>query len=128
MQILVVDNECSQLENLRIGLNIRGHQVLQARSGREASVILENNDWRIDLVITDYDMPEMNGLELLQFIRTRHGTLPVIMMTGFPETERTDGMMKHRCDAILEKPFTLDRLVGLIGRVSPQCFQNSTMH
>lgn len=128
MQILIVDNECIQLENLKIGLNSRGYDVQPALNGHEASLILADQHCRIDMVITDYDMPVMNGLELLRHIRTKHDRLPVIMMTGLAETERVDGMMKHRCDAILEKPFTLDRLVGVIGGISSRCDQNSGAH
>lgn len=128
MQILVVDDECIQLENLKIGLNSRGYDVHPALNGHEASLILADKECRIDLVITDYDMPVMNGLELLQHIRSRHDTLPVIMITGFAEIDRVNEITNHRFDAILEKPITLDRLVGLIGRFSSQCFYNSIQH
>ncbi|MFH0994536.1 MAG: response regulator [Pseudomonadota bacterium] len=126
MNLLIVDNEIVQVENLSIGLSSRGYHVLQALSGQEALNLIENDANQIDLVITDYAMPEMNGIELLQHIRSRHGALPVILMTAYGQRELLLDALRNQCNGFIDKPFTLDWLLHEIERVKSSKFQNMT--
>lgn len=124
MNVLVVDNEIVQGESLRIGLSSRGYHVLQALSGHEALNLIENDAIGIDLVITDYAMPEINGIELLQNIRWRHGNLPVILMTADGQRNIVLDALRNQCNGFIDKPFTLDQLLYEIARVKSNMFQN----
>ena len=117
MNVLIVDNEIVQVENLGIGLSSRGYHVLQALSGHEALNLIENDALEIDLVITDYAMPGINGMELLQNIRLRHGDLPVILMTAHGERDIVLDALRNQCNGFIDKPFTLDNLLHEIDRV-----------
>jgi len=65
----------------------------------------------VDMVITDYAMPEMNGLSLLKNIRKSDRKLPVIMMTAYGDKGIVIDALRNRCDSFIEKPFTLGQLM-----------------
>ncbi len=114
--ILVVDDEKVQLETLKRGLRTRGFQVCTAINGRDALKSL-NNSGKVDLVITDYTMPEMNGVELCDKIRDTFKNIPVIIMTAFGDKEIALDALRHGCNGFIDKPFTLDELMNLVNRV-----------
>ena len=116
MNILVVDDEIIIIETLRRGLRSKGYQVLAALSGQEAITIL-NNDKKIDLVLTDYVMPGMNGMELIRMVREKDAALPVIVMTAYGKKELVIDALRNRCDSFIEKPFTLKQLMHEIEAV-----------
>jgi CheY-like chemotaxis protein len=109
MNILVVDDEIDQVETLRRGLRSKGFVVFEATHPREALDRLDSTT-RIDLLLTDYMMPSMNGIELLEVVRKGHPALPVIMMTAYGHKELLGNTLRSNCGYI-EKPFTLDQLV-----------------
>lgn len=113
MRILIVDDEVCEIETLRRGLRIKGHQVVGALGGREA---LAADLGEIDMVITDYVMPNMNGMELAQIIRKNH-RLPVILMSPYGRLAVPIEAVQSSCDGFIEKPFTLEGLVDEIDRV-----------
>ena len=119
MNILIVDNNAVWLETLKRGLNISGHEVMEAMSANEAMMNLSNqNTPGIDLVLTDYVMPEMNGIELLKEIRTNFGSLPVIIMTAYAENALLIDAFRNHCNGFIEKSFTLDQLMQEINKVT----------
>jgi CheY-like chemotaxis protein len=118
MNILIVDNNALWLETLKRGLNIGGHEVVEAMSANEAMMNLSNpNTHGIDLVLTDFVMPEMNGIELLKEIRKNFGSLPVVIMTAYVEKVLLIDAFRNHCNGFIEKSFTLDQLMQEINRV-----------
>jgi PAS domain S-box-containing protein len=99
--VLAVDDDELVLMNTSALLEDMGHQVLRAASGAEALLALRQNE-RIDLVITDYAMPNMNGLELAEAIKGRRPHLPIILATGYAEVPVSADATLPR----LAKPFT----------------------
>ena len=78
--LLVVDDEGAVRSVIRQYLRARGYEVTTVASGPEAVAKLQ--EIRFDLVILDLMMPEMDGLEVLQIIRSTHPTLPALIFTG----------------------------------------------
>ena len=111
VNILVVDDEMIQVETISRGLRSKGYGVTRANNGDEALEKIHDETGKIDMVITDYAMPGMNGLGLLKSIRKTHRSMPVIMMTAFGEKELIIDALRNRCDSFIEKPFTLDQLL-----------------
>jgi CheY-like chemotaxis protein len=111
-RILVVDDEYTSAETLAWVLRDEGFEVTVAGNGRQA---LERLDEAApDLVLTDYMMPLMNGVELSQAIRARprFARIPVLMISGV-----SDGALSaHRAsfDTFLRKPFDLQRLLDAV--------------
>ena len=117
MKILVVDDEIDQVETLKRGLRRKGYQTTGAMSAQEALDFLQEEAGKVDVVITDYVMPKMDGLELLRSIRHTYGDLPVIMMTAFCKNEVMAQALHSRCNRFIQKPFTLDQIVSEIQKV-----------
>ena len=82
--ILVVDDDAFVAEMLAMILSCNGYQVETAAHGREALAKMEKLP-EISLVISDMNMPEMNGLELIEAIRGRESDVPIIILTGNSE-------------------------------------------
>lgn len=115
MNILLVDDELDQVETLKRGLKRKGYGVVETTKPHQALDLLHNKAG-IDLVITDYLMPFMNGIELLENIRKTHPFLPVIIMTAYGQKELLVNALHNSCNGYIEKPFTLEQLTGEIER------------
>lgn len=120
MQILVVDDERVQRQSLQNGLRTEGYTVITAQDGTEALELLKADPDGFDLVITDHRMPAMTGLELLQAMRSRSLTVPVIMMTAYGDKPLLIQALQQQCNGFIDKPFTLEALLGEIARVREQ--------
>ncbi len=127
MNVLIVDDEIIQVESLRRGLRSKGYRVAEAFCALEALNLLNSGESSIDLVITDYAMPVMNGIELLQNIRGGNGDLPVIMMTAYGQKDMVIDVLRNHCSGFIEKPFTLDQLLREIDRVKVGVLQNTSL-
>jgi len=111
--ILVVEDDDFQRRQMVRLLKADGYDVLQASDGDEAVRILDQQS--LSLVLTDRRMPGINGDSLLEYIRTNHSRIPVIVVTAYPE-----GMEKLTPDALLIKPFTLNQLREQVQRLTQQ--------
>ncbi|MDB5601023.1 MAG: hybrid sensor histidine kinase/response regulator [Xanthobacteraceae bacterium] len=111
--LLVEDEEGLRALNAR-GLKSRGYEVLVAGNGVEAIEVLEECGGKVDLVVSDVVMPEMDGPTLLKELRVRHPDLKFIFVSGYAE----DAFEKHLPEggqfAFLAKPFTLKQLVAAV--------------
>jgi signal transduction histidine kinase len=125
MNILLVDDEPVLVESIRIGLENRGYVVIEANSARKAMDLLHRGGHIIDLVITDYIMPAMNGMDLLAAIRRNRPTLPVMIMTAYADTSLVIEAMKNHCNAFIEKPFTPGELISEIERIKLHLLRNT---
>jgi two-component system NtrC family response regulator len=107
--ILIVDDEKNYPAILSAVLEEEGYECLAANSGKEALDILRNSD--VDLVLTDMKMPSMDGIELLERIKSRDPDLPVIMMTAHGTVEKAvEAMQKGAYNYIL-KPFDNEQMI-----------------
>ncbi|MFC4166450.1 response regulator [Teichococcus aestuarii] len=115
--ILVADDEFLITDVLAFALEDEGFMVVRASNGRKGLDVLDRE--RPDLVITDYMMPVMNGVEFAQAIRGRLGTgMPIILMSGaHADLARESG---HLFARIFEKPFiigeVIEAVIALVGR------------
>lgn len=128
MNLLIVDDEQIHLDNLEIGLKRHGYKIHKALNGQQALGVLQApkaGDAEIDIVIMDYAMPGMNGIELLKEIRRLDRNLPVIMMTAYGDKSLIVRAMRHRCDSYIDKPFTLDRLIREIDLAKINMIRNT---
>lgn len=113
--VLIVDDKRVQLRTLRRGFRTRGYRVVGAVSGQEALDHLGRGP-AIDIVLTDYAMPEMNGIVLLQKIRENDRTIPVIIMTAYGDKDLVIEAMHHHGSGFIEKPFDMDELLEVISQ------------
>jgi PAS domain S-box-containing protein len=115
MAILTVDDDALVLLNTAAMLEDLGHVVYQAASGAEALALVDKHE--IDLLLTDFAMPQMNGVELADAVRAQRPDLPVLLATGFAELG--EGASPHM--PRLAKPFTQAELARAIANaVDPE--------
>ena len=112
--ILVVDDEPNYLVILSELLRDEGFEVFTAPSGAEGLELVQNVD--LDLVITDMQMPGMDGLQLLQAIKKINSDLPVVMITAFAEVDKAVVAMQAGAFNYLAKPFSNDELIVTINK------------
>jgi CheY-like chemotaxis protein len=106
-QILVCDDEAHILHAVSFKLSTGGFEIVQASNGREAIAWLESNT--PDFIITDYQMPEIDGFALCEFVRSRPETadVPIIMLTAKAlELSEESVKQKFGLEALLMKPFS----------------------
>jgi two-component system NtrC family response regulator len=106
--ILIVDDEKNYLLVLSALLEEEGYEVLTTASSLDALEILKASD--VDLVLTDMKMPGMDGIELLEQIKTRDAELPVIMMTAHGTVDKAVEAMQKGAYSYIMKPFDNERL------------------
>jgi two-component system chemotaxis response regulator CheY len=100
-----------------------GYQVCQAANGKEAIQVLEREHPGVSLILIDWNMPEMNGLELVKFVRAnaRFASVLLMMVTTETQVEQMTAALEAGANEYVMKPFTEDiiseklRLLGVIG-------------
>src|SRR5213593_4647012 len=112
--ILVVDDEENIRHTLRGVLADEGYEVLEAPDGRRALELLEHVAPR--LAIVDVWMPEVDGIELVERMRSRAPRLPIIVISGHGTIETAVRVIRLGAYDFLEKPFQLDALLQVVGR------------
>lgn len=115
--ILIVDDDKTFRLSLSEGLNEleEGYRILIAENGKKAVEVL--NSTKIDLVITDLKMPEMDGFELIAYIRKHYAKLPTIVITAFGTPEIEAGVKQMGALQYAEKPIDFDSLIQTISDI-----------
>jgi CheY-like chemotaxis protein len=124
--ILVVDDNAFVAEVLAVSLNlfIRDCRVMTAENGAEAVEVLGRE--RVDLVLTDLQMPVMNGYELIKYCREHHPRLLLAAMTGDCSPDVLKRLLALGVSACFEKPFDYDQVAQQVrdslalGRLFPR--------
>jgi CheY-like chemotaxis protein len=114
-RILLVDDDFLVMAGTAAMLEDLGHRVVEASSGARALAALRSGA-KVDMVITDYAMPEMTGAQLAREIRQSWPHLPIIMATGYAELPDEEAASFR----ILNKPFLQNDLAQQISEVSKQ--------
>jgi len=114
-KILVVDDEKSVQESLRLVLSSDNCRVLMASSGKEGLNIITNDD--IDIVFLDILMPEMDGISVLKEIKKINTDIPVVMLTAVSRLSTAIEAMKLGAYDYLTKPFDVEEIRLLVDKI-----------
>ncbi len=113
--LLVVDDSATTRMLISLTLKKEGvYRIVEVSNGREAVDKLSVEP--VDCVLTDINMPQMNGLDLITYIRSQHREpkLPIIVITTQGEEEARDKGMAQGANAYLTKPISGPKLVSLV--------------
>jgi two-component system response regulator PilR (NtrC family) len=110
--ILVVDDELSMREFLKILLEKEGYEVITASEATSAIDLIQKQNF--DLVLSDVKMPGIGGLTLLEKIKEIDNSIPVIMITAFASPENAVIAMKSGAFDYITKPFKVDEILKII--------------
>ncbi len=120
--ILVVDDSSSMREMVSYTLKTAGHSVTAAPDGAEALRIAGDEAEPFDLVITDINMPVMDGLTLIRELRSlkSYHYRPILVLSTESSQETKTAGKSAGATGWIVKPFDPDQLLGVVGRVLPQ--------
>lgn len=114
-RILVVDDEDVLREMLGDALRLSGFEVLEAADGSKALTVLQSG--KVDLIISDVNMPGMDGYEMLSHLRAQGDETPAIMLTARRERADVTKGLKLGADDYVTKPFGLEELILRVNAV-----------
>ena len=112
--ILVVEDDQALAEALQDTLTATDYDVLLAENGRIALSLLETN--KIDLIISDINMPQMSGDVLLKRVKALYPDIPVILMTAYGTIEQAVDAMRDGAVDYMVKPFEAEVLINMVSR------------
>ncbi|NOU50707.1 response regulator [Pseudoalteromonas sp. JBTF-M23] len=121
LRVLVVDDSRLARKHIRRVLtNLGVHRFSEAEDGAQAIEILQND--MFDLIVTDYNMPQVNGQELTETVRNsdEHAHIPILMVTSEANDTHLSNIMQSGVNALCDKPFEPDTVKKLIYQLLEQ--------
>ena len=111
-RVLVVDDEPLVRQVVRMTLEKAGYDVLEAENGEKAIEAINSNEnpLVLDVVICDIRMPRINGVEAIEYFQRQYPHVPLIVLTGYPDTTMAVSFMRHGVVDYLVKPVDAKRL------------------
>jgi len=117
--IITVDDAATMRKMIAFTLKTAGYEIIEAADGQAAFELLK--DRSVDLVITDVNMPNMNGIELTQKVRTvpHLSKVPVLLLTTESDPEMKNRGRAAGATGWIVKPFKQEQLLAVVGKVLP---------
>ena len=112
MKILIVEDEAGIVQFLKQGLEEEGYDVSSALDGLAGFELFKKESF--DLILLDWMLPKMNGLELCKAIRIKDKTIPIIFLTAKDTIQETIEGLKAGANDYIKKPFSFDELLERI--------------
>ncbi len=121
-RVLVVDDEASVRKPICLSLKKAGFEVVEAEDGEQAIRKLNEGDnpLFVDAILCDIRMPRVNGTETITYFRHQYPSIPVVVLTGYPDVELATSLMKQGVLDYLIKPVTKDHLLAVVGKAVDQ--------
>lgn len=125
-RILVIEDEAEIRSTVKHHLVNANYEVIEAEEGGEAirKINEGDNPLKIDAAICDIRMPKINGTEAIGYFQKEYPTLPLIVMTGFPDTQLAVGLLKQGVKDYLVKPVEKDALLTAVKKAVLERFQS----
>jgi len=112
MHILIVEDELGIVQFLQQGLQEEGYQITTANDGSKGFELLQNQ--KFDLILLDWMLPKINGLDLCKAIRIKDQHTPIIFLTAKDTVQETIEGLKAGANDYIKKPFSFEELVERI--------------
>ena len=119
MNILIVEDSHTIRKELKDLLEKHGHRTLEAENGAEGIHLLENSKDEIELIISDLEMPVMDGMEFIQKCREmpKYEDTPCLIYTSNIKPDLRDRLKTHGIQAILPKPLKENHMMKIVSSV-----------
>lgn len=108
LTLLVLDDDPSLLKFFKIHLGSQFSSVIVLNNPQDAAAVIDSHT--VDIVLTDYEMPGLNGLDICQLVRAKSPAIPVLMVTGAELDAAYEDALKEEVDGFLRKPFDISEL------------------
>ncbi len=118
-KVLVIDDEEDVREVLKLHLESAGYNILEAEDGEDGINTLRSGDNMINVgvILCDIRMPKVNGAECVDYLRKEAPGIPVVMVTGYPDTEMEISFLNKGVKDYLVKPVEKEKLLGVVGKM-----------
>ncbi len=120
--VLVVDDEPDVRKVVRMTLEKSGYEVVEAEDGKKAIAEIKKNEnsLLLNLIITDIRMPNRDGIDVINYYRKEWPSVPVIVLTGFPDPDMASAVLQHGVVDYLVKPLEAEKLIASVGKALNQ--------
>jgi two-component system chemotaxis response regulator CheY len=117
--VLAVDDSATVRSSLKLVLQEAGYDLVLAADGEEALNKIKKSKEKFHLIITDLNMPKMNGIELIKAVRSLpdYRFVPILMLTTESQADKKLEGKKAGATGWIVKPFTPEQLIGVIQKV-----------
>ncbi len=124
--VLVIDDEPDIRKVIRLTLEKTGYDVVEAEDGEQAIRVINEGEHPmvIDIIITDIRMPKINGLEAIDYFQTEYPSVPLIVLTGFPDLGMATRLLNRGLIDYLVKPVESEKLISAVA----DAFAHRTIH
>ena len=121
-RVLVVDDEADIRKVVRMTLQKAGYEVLEAENGEKAIETINAGENRLllDVMICDIRMPKVNGIEAISYFRQNYPRVPLIVLTGFPDTDMATSLLREGVLDYMVKPVEGEKLKAAVARAMEQ--------
>ena len=113
-RVLLVEDEDGVRSFAMRALQRQGYEVFEAVSGADALEVMESIGGKVDIIVSDVIMPEMDGPTMFKELRKTHPDLKIIFVSGYPDDAFKNGLGENDTFAFLPKPFTLSQLAAKV--------------
>lgn len=118
-KVLVVDDEEAIRKTIRLQLEGTIYEVLEAEDGEKAiQMLADENTLEVTVIICDVRMPRINGIEAVAYFRKEYESIPIIVLTGYPDVQLAVDFMKGGVVDYLVKPVEKDELVEAVRKAA----------
>lgn len=114
-KLLIVDDEPGLTKILSLLLKDDVNEIQIAKNGKEALALIRAGDF--DAVLSDINMPEMNGLDLLANVRQMNMEIPFVFLTGYADFENTREALRLGATDFIQKPFNPESIIEVMKKV-----------
>jgi len=113
-KIVVVEDFNTSRQIIKRTLEKLGYEVLEASDGREALKYFDGG--KIDLLVSDYNMPNMNGAELIEYVRAKdeYKYIPILMLSTETNVAKQNRAKEAKITAWIRKPFEIDEFAKIV--------------
>jgi two-component system chemotaxis response regulator CheY len=118
--VLVVDDEEQVRKVIRLQLSGTRYTVLEAEDGEKGIQLLNDHALTVNAIICDVRMPKINGIEAVAYFRREYPSTPVIVLTGYPDTNLAVDFLKLGVMDYLVKPVEKEKLVAAVDKAAGQ--------
>ena len=121
-RVMIVDDEPDIRKVVRMTLHKAGYDVVEAEDGQKAIEVINTGENRLmlDVIICDIRMPKINGVEAITYFRKEYPRVPLIVLTGFPDTEMATSFLRDGVVDYLVKPVEGEKLKAAVAKAMDQ--------
>ncbi|CAI2718912.1 response regulator [Nitrospina watsonii] len=118
-RILVIEDDADIQEMIKLQLEQAGYRVIEAGNGEEGIALMKqgSNLLQVGLILTDIRMPKINGIEAIDYIHANAPSIPIVVITGYPDTDLAVNLLQKGVKDFLVKPVQKETLLKKVSAI-----------